>query len=90
MRLKRNIFSTPLCFVLNMVLVYIVYEICRLVFLATNWSVFSDSITWSSLGEMLHGAWYFDTSAILYTNALYALLMLFPIHYKETESGIRR
>lgn len=85
MRLKRNIFSTPLCFVLNMVLVYIVYEICRLVFLATNWSVFSDSITWSSLGEMLHGAWYFDTSAILYTNALYALLMLFPIHYKETD-----
>ncbi len=85
MKNKRNIFSAPLCFVLNMVLVYVVYEICRLVFLATNWSVFSDSITWSSFGEMLHGGWYFDTSAILYTNALYALLMLFPIHYKETD-----
>ncbi len=84
MKNKRSIFSAPLCFVLNMVLVYIVYEICRLVFLAANWSVFSDSITWSSFGEMLHGSWYFDTSAILYTNALYALLMLFPIHYKET------
>lgn len=83
MKLKRNLFSAPLCFVINMVLVYVVYEICRLVFLATNWSVFSEAMTWGAFGEMLHGGWYFDTSAILYTNALYALLMLFPIHYKE-------
>ena len=83
MKLKRNLFSAPLCFVINVVLVYVVYEICRLVFLATNWSVFSEAMTWGAFGEMLHGGWYFDTSAILYTNALYALLMLFPIHYKE-------
>ena len=82
-KLKRTLFSAPLCFVFNLVLVYIVYEICRLVFLAANWSVFADSLTWSSFREMLQGGWYFDTSAILYTNALYALLMLFPIHYKE-------
>ncbi len=83
MKMNRNSFSTPLCFVLNMVLVYVVYEICRLVFLAVNWSTFSDSVTWASLGEMLHGGWFFDTSAILYTHALYALLMLLPLHYKE-------
>lgn len=85
MEQKRNIFSVPLCFVINMVLVYVVYELCRLVFLATNWSVFSDSLSWSSICEMSRGGWMFDTSAILYTNALYALLMLFPIHYKERE-----
>ena len=67
-----------------MAIVYIVYEICRLVFLAVNWSMFSDSLTWQAFGEMLVGGWFFDTSAILYTNALYALLMLFPIHYKES------
>lgn len=44
----------------------------------------SDSLTWQAFGEMLVGGWFFDTSAILYTNALYALLMLFPIHYKES------
>ena len=81
MKLKRNLFSSPLCFVVNMV---IVYEICRLVFLATNWSMFSEAITWSSFWEITRGGLMFDTSAILYTNALYALLMLFPIHYKET------
>lgn len=85
MKQKRNIFSVPLCFVINMVLVYVVYKLCRLVFLATNWSVFSDALTWSTFWEMSRGGWMFDTSAILYTNALYALLMLFPIHYKERE-----
>lgn len=84
MKLKRNLFSSPLCFVVNMVMVYVVYEICRLVFLATNWSMFSEAMTWSSFWEITRGGLMFDTSAILYTNALYALLMLFPIHYKET------
>ena len=84
MKLKRNLFSSPLCFVVNMVMVYVVYEICRLVFLATNWSMFSEAITLSSFWEITRGGLMFDTSAILYTNALYALLMLFPIHYKET------
>lgn len=62
-----------------------VYEICRLVFLAANWSVFSETITYGSFVEMTKGGWLFDTSAILYTNSLYALMMLFPIHYKETD-----
>ena len=84
MKLKRNLFSSPLCFVVNVVMVYVVYEICRLVFLATNWSMFSETMTWSSFWEITRGGLMFDTSAILYTNALYALMMLFPIHYKET------
>ena len=84
MKLKRNLFSSPLCFVVNMVMVYVVYEICRLVFLASNWSMFSETMTWSSFWEITRGGLMFDTSAILYTNALYALMMLFPIHYKET------
>ena len=83
MKMKRNIFTLPLCFVCNIVLVYIIYMVCRLMFLLTNWSMLCDALTWSGIVEILHGAWYFDTSAILYTNALYALLMLFPIHYKE-------
>ena len=82
--MKRRLLTTPLCFVINMVWVYVVYEICRLVFLAVNWGMFSETMSWSAFGEILRGGWMFDTSAILYTNALYALLMLFPVHYKET------
>ncbi|MDO5130794.1 MAG: LTA synthase family protein, partial [Prevotellaceae bacterium] len=49
-----------------------------------NWGLFASDFQWSSVPDMMHGAWMFDTSAILYTNILYALLMLIPLHYKET------
>ena len=74
----------PVCFVSNIILVYIVYELCRLVFLAENWNSFSGDITWHSFCDILRGGWYFDTSAILYTNAVYALMMLLPVHFKES------
>lgn len=68
----------------NLVLVYVVYEICRFVYLFENWSTFSPTLSSDSLAEMLRGGWMFDTSAILYTNSLYILMMLLPLHWKET------
>lgn len=85
MRIKKSLYSSPLAFVLNLVLAYIVYELCRFTFLFENWSALGHNLTWSALGEILQGGWMFDTSAILYTNALYALLMLLPIHLKESD-----
>ena len=81
----KNIFATaPLRFLLNLIIIYIAYGICRVAFVMENWGLFASDFQWSSVPEMLHGAWMFDTSAILYTNILYALLMLIPFHYKET------
>lgn len=82
--MRRNILSTPLCMLANLVLVYVVYELCRFIYLFENWSTFAPTLTWSSLGEMLRGGLMFDTSAILYTNSLYILLMLLPLWLKET------
>ena len=70
-------------FLLNLIIIYIAYGICRVAFVIENWGLFASDFQWSSVPEMLHGAWMFDTSAILYTNVLYALLMLIPLHYKE-------
>ena len=70
-------------FLLNLIIIYIAYGICRMAFVIENWGLFASDFQWSSVPEMLHGAWMFDTSAILYTNVLYALLMLIPLHYKE-------
>lgn len=81
---KRNILSLPLCMVVNLALVYVAYEICRVAYLFENWSTFAPTITWGTFGEMLRGGWMFDTSAILYTNSLYIVLMLLPLHLKET------
>lgn len=86
MRIRRNLWlSSPLCLVLNLAMVYVAYEVCRFAYLLENWSTFSVSMTWNTLCEMLRGGFLFDTSAILYTNSLYILLMLLPLHYKETD-----
>lgn len=68
----------------NLIVVYLVYGACRLAYLLENWSTFSNSLNLHSVIETIRGGLLFDTSAILYTNALYILLMLFPLHYKET------
>jgi len=74
---------TPLAFVFNIALAYVAYWLCRLVFWAENLSAFPDFWSGNPLKDIVTGAWMFDTSAILYTNALYAVLMLFPLHLKE-------
>lgn len=69
---------------INIILVFIVYSICRLVFLFENYSMFAEELTLGGLFEMWKGGLRFDTSAILYTNALYIVMMLLPLHWKET------
>ena len=76
-------FRCPLAFVWNMALVYFIYWICRLIYLAENASAFPDFWSDNFLRDIIAGAWTFDTSAIMYTNALYALLMLIPLQWKE-------
>jgi len=78
-------FASLLTMVVNLVLAYVVYGICRVEYLLENWSIFYGSLSWQSIGDMLHGSWMFDTSAILYTNSLYILMMILPLHYKETD-----
>ncbi len=75
--------TAPWCVLVNLAGVYLCYEICRFTFLFENWGFFRENLTWHSFGEILHGGWVFDTSAIFYINALYLLLVLFPFHYKE-------
>ena len=66
-----------------MLLVYVLYTVCRLVFLWSNWESFAPGFDKLELNQLIVGSLLFDTSAILYTNALYALLLLLPLHYKE-------
>ncbi|ADV42566.1 LTA synthase family protein [Bacteroides helcogenes] len=79
----RSLFSIPLALCFNLLLVYVCFMLCRLLFLWVNLSYFPD-LTSGHLWEMLCGGLAFDTSAILYGNALVILLTLFPLHYKET------
>ena len=81
--ISATLLRTPLAFVCNMALAYVVYWLCRLVFWAENYAAFPQFWSGNSLKDIFTGAWMFDTSAILYTNVLYAFLMLIPLHWKE-------
>ena len=68
----------------NLLIVYVVYFSARLIYFLENYSYFSQNLSFSHVLEMLRGGLVFDTSAILVTNIPYIVLMLFPLHYKET------
>lgn len=76
-------YNPVVAFVCNMMLVYVSYFICRVVYVLENGSAFGNLLSDNSVGDLLCGSLLFDTSAIVYTNALYAVLMLLPLHLKE-------
>ena len=80
---KKLIHSNIGAAALNMLLAYLVWMLSRVAFFAENWSTFAPYMSWSLFKSMLHGALVFDTSALLYVNALYLVLMLLPLHLKE-------
>ena len=74
----------PLATVLSgLALAYVVYFVARIAFYVENRALYSN-LSFSHLCELLRGGVMFDTSAILYTNALWVVMVLFPLHYKET------
>ena len=80
---KKIIHSNIGAAVLNMLLAYLVWMLSRVAFFAENWSTFAPYMSWPLFRSMLHGALVFDTSALLYVNSLYLVLMLLPLHIKE-------
>ncbi|MBO7601853.1 MAG: LTA synthase family protein, partial [Bacteroidaceae bacterium] len=83
--IKRTAISSVLAFVLNIILVYVVYALCRVVYVCENWSTFSEGFSALSIPKLIHGSWIFDNAGIIYTNLLYAVLMLLPFHLKERD-----
>lgn len=77
-QLLQRYYSPLLAVLWNLLLVYFVYQVARLEYWLEN----TDYLNYTF--DVWHGGLLFDTSAILYTNALYVVLMLFPWHAKET------
>ena len=68
----------------NILLLYAAYMVTRIVFLLENYSTYEHVFSSPKFWDIFWGGVYFDTSAIAYTNALYILLVLFPLHLKES------
>ena len=71
-------FSSVAATVWNLLLVYLVYQIARCEYYFENASYLNYT------SDVFKGGLLFDTSAIIYTNALYIVLMLLPWHKKES------
>ena len=87
MRYERLRLLAPLgATICNLLMLYLVYFLSRVVYLVVNYSFFGQDLTWGHLMEMMGGGLVFDTAAILVTNIPYIVLMLFPLHLKETKA----
>ena len=76
----RNIAIALAC---NITIAYALQLACRLIFVAMNSNMFTETFEQNSLWLMTKGALLFDTSAVCYLNILYIVCLLFPLHNKE-------
>ena len=75
----KNIYSL----LWNTLVVYILYTLCRLAFLIMNWELYSEGMSWGHGIGLFAAGIIFDTSAIIYTNIIFLVLFMLPLHYKE-------
>lgn len=87
--IKKSVTGSLRAFAINMLMVYVVYAVCRVAFVLENWTLYKDTLFENSWSDLVGGSLLFDTSAILYTNLLYILLMLLPCHWKEKDAWQR-
>ena len=68
----------------NILLVYLLYALCRVVYVMEFWDIYAAGWHLLDFSSLLAGSLRFDTSAILYTNSLYILLVLLPLPRRLT------
>lgn len=86
----KTVLGTPLITLLwNLLMAYICFMICRIVFVCYNYSLYEGYLTRELLWSMFKGSLRFDTAAIMYLSVLYTLLMLLPLHIKEKKGYYR-
>lgn len=67
--------------VLSLLLVMVLYSICRLLFYGFNMSYFPD-MTPGRMAYVMWGGLRFDLTAVLYSNILFILMMILPLKIK--------
>ncbi|MCQ2289401.1 MAG: LTA synthase family protein [Muribaculaceae bacterium] len=78
--IKRSPVGALVC---NLLLVYILFTVTRIIFVCCNTALYSDHITAGYMLSMLAAGLRFDTTAILYLNCWMLLAFLLPLHVKE-------
>lgn len=67
----------------NLLSAYLILLLCQFVFMLANRETYATALENNGWWMLLKGNIVFATPAVCYLNALYILLTLFPLHYKE-------
>lgn len=70
----------------NTIVVYLLYAASRLLFLICNWGIYADDITFGHTLSLFVAGLRFDTTAILYSNIIFVVMFMLPLHIKETKA----
>ena len=70
--------------IFNILIAYIIFGICRLVFFVSNIEYFPNIET-NNILQIIKGGLIFDTAGIIYLNGLYIVLMLIPLPWRKTK-----
>lgn len=81
--LEKSVVSPLMAVAVNLILIYIIYTLCRIEFLYENYDFFNTVVVENRLWSIFKGGLALDTPGIFYTNALWILMMLLPLHLKE-------
>lgn len=76
------ILSNLVALFLNILLVFVLYTVCRLLFIWCNAGLY-EGLSFAHLMHLLGAGLIFDSSAIFYTNILIIVFFLLPLHWKE-------
>lgn len=79
----RHTFSPLVTAFINLATVYVIYMVCRIIFVLENWGLYAQGWDDTPISRLLVGALRFDTSAIFYTNALYLFMLFLPFAITE-------
>ena len=71
---------------LNLLVIYISFMVCRVVFMWYNWDVYRGNLDSAIILKMLRGALRFDTAGIMYLTVTYMFLTMLPLHFKENRT----
>lgn len=81
MKKNTSLFSPIACILKNLLLLIVLYAVCRLAFYLGNRALFPGLGT-GQLLRIFRGGLRFDLSALMYTNALWMLMMLLPFRFR--------
>ena len=67
----------------NIILVYVSYFVARVEYFLENYDYFRQILHEGHLDRLFYGSLFLDTPGIMYTNVLWMVMVIFPLHWKE-------